>query len=71
MKTEEIRERTTQELKNLQVDLGRQLWQSRFDNHTNQLDDTSKIGKLRRDIAKVKTILTQRVQQESQQGKTE
>ncbi|MBW1762927.1 MAG: 50S ribosomal protein L29, partial [Deltaproteobacteria bacterium] len=38
----------------------RQLWKARFDNHTNQLDDTSSIPKLRRDLARVKTILTER-----------
>jgi len=60
VKTEEIRERTTEELVALQKDLDRELWQARFDNHTNQLDDTSKIVKLRRRIARVKTIITER-----------
>jgi large subunit ribosomal protein L29 len=40
--------------------LRRQLWKARFDNHTNQLDDTSTIKKLRQDLARVKTILTER-----------
>jgi large subunit ribosomal protein L29 len=60
MKTEDIRERSTEELDVLEGDLRRQLWKARFDNHTNQLDDTSSIQKLRRDLARVKTILTQR-----------
>lgn len=60
MKTTELREHTDEELRNMEADLARELWQSRFDNHTNQLDDTSKIKKLRRRIATVKTILTER-----------
>ncbi len=60
MKAAEVRERSTEDLKALVDDLRRQIWKSRFDNHTNALDDTSKIKRLRRDLARVKTILTQR-----------
>lgn len=60
MKPSEVRERTDDELENLQQDLQRELWKARFDNFTNQLDDTSRINKLRRDIARVKTVLTER-----------
>lgn len=60
MKPEDIRGNTIEELSVLEGDLRRQLWKARFDNHTNQLDDTSSIQKLRRDLARVKTILTER-----------
>ena len=60
MKPAEIRELSDEELKNLESDLARKLWKARFDNHTNQLDDTASIGTIRRDIARVKTILAQR-----------
>ena len=60
MKIGDIREQTTQELSVMEGDLRRQLWKAQFDNHTNQLDDTSSIQKLRRDLARVKTILTER-----------
>lgn len=60
MKTAEIREKATDELENLEQDLTRKLWQARFENHSNQLDDTATIPKLRRDVARVKTILTER-----------
>lgn len=60
MKPAEIRERTTEDLQALEKDLTRQLWKSRFDNHTNQLDDTAKVRRLRRDVARVKTVLVQR-----------
>ena len=60
MKIAEVRERGTDELQNLERDLARELWQARLDNHTNQLDDTAKLRRLRRDIAKVKTVLRER-----------
>ncbi|MGB8330550.1 MAG: 50S ribosomal protein L29 [Polyangiales bacterium] len=60
MKPEDIRASTIEELAILEGDLRRQLWKARFDNHTNQLDDTSSVPKLRRDLARVKTILTER-----------
>jgi large subunit ribosomal protein L29 len=60
MKSEDVRANTVEELAVLEGDLRRQLWKARFDNHTNQLDDTSSIPKLRRDLARVKTILTER-----------
>jgi len=60
VKANEVRERTNDELRNMEKDLSRELWQVRFDNHTNQLDDTSRINKLRKDIARVKTILRER-----------
>ena len=60
MKSEDIRGNSIEELAVLEGDLRRQLWKARFDNHTNQLDDTSSIEKIRRDLARVKTILTER-----------
>jgi large subunit ribosomal protein L29 len=60
MKAQEIRERTDDELRKLGGELRRELWKARFDNHTNNLDDTSKIHKLRRDVARVETELRKR-----------
>ena len=60
MKTTELRERSVGDLVQLEGELARDLWKSKFSNFTNQLDDTAKIGRLRRDIARVKTILTQK-----------
>jgi large subunit ribosomal protein L29 len=63
VKANDIRERTTEELRELEKELSKKLWKARFDNHTNQLDDTSEIPKIRRDIARVKTILVERAKQ--------
>jgi large subunit ribosomal protein L29 len=60
MNVSETRDKATEELMSLHKDLTRQLWRARFDNHSNQLDDTSLVGKLRRDIARVNTVLTER-----------
>lgn len=60
MKASELREETIDELKERERTLTRELWQARMDNHTNQLDDTAKIRRLRRDIARVKTLLSER-----------
>jgi large subunit ribosomal protein L29 len=60
VRTEEVRERSTVDLRALEAELTRQLWQARIDNHTNQLDDTASVRRLRRDIARVHTILRER-----------
>jgi large subunit ribosomal protein L29 len=60
MKASGFRERSTSELEQLEIEFRRELWKARFDNHTHQLDDTSKIKKLKRNIACIKTILTER-----------
>jgi large subunit ribosomal protein L29 len=60
VKSADIRERTDAELRELEAELKEKLWKSRFRNFTNQLDDTASIKNIRRDIARVKTILTQR-----------
>jgi large subunit ribosomal protein L29 len=56
----EYRERTVAELERLQGELAREWWKARFDNFTNQLDNTNKIKRARRNIARVKTILTEK-----------
>lgn len=60
MKTAELLDRTPQDLVQLEEELVRDLWKTRFGNYTNQLDDTAKIRRLRRQIARVKTIMTQK-----------
>jgi large subunit ribosomal protein L29 len=61
--TAEIREKNSEELAGLQKDLRVQLFKARIQNHTNQLDSTAKLGKLRKDIARINTVLRQREQQ--------
>jgi large subunit ribosomal protein L29 len=65
MKAKELKERTPDELQLMERELSRDLWKTRFANFTNQLDDTAKIRRLRREIARVKTLLTQKSQQQA------
>ena len=71
MKAQDIRENypNIDELEAFEKELSRKLWKARFDNHTNQLDETSEIKKVRRDLARVKTLLTEkRTQLEAEQS---
>jgi large subunit ribosomal protein L29 len=60
MKTAEIREKSAEDLLELEKTTARELWKARFANHSNQLDDTNKVRRLRRDIARMKTVQTER-----------
>ena len=60
MKARDLRERTTEDLIDLERSLSFDRFQNRFRNFTNRLDDTSLIRKNRRDLARVKLILLER-----------
>lgn len=60
MKAKDLRERTTEDLRELEKSLAGDLFQSRFKNFTSRLDDTSSIRKTRRELARVKLILGER-----------
>jgi large subunit ribosomal protein L29 len=55
-----LRELTLEELVERESTIRRDLWKARFDNFTNQLDNTGKLKGLRRDLARVKTVLNER-----------
>jgi large subunit ribosomal protein L29 len=59
MKAKDLRERTVEDLRDLEKSLAKDTFQNRFKNFTNRLDDTSLLNKTRRDLARVKTILRQ------------
>lgn len=59
MKAKDLRERSNDDLKELEKSLAKDVFQARFKNFTNQLDDTSTINKARKDLARVKTLLRQ------------
>jgi large subunit ribosomal protein L29 len=60
MKAKDLRERTTEDLGELSAQLEKDLFSFRMKNHTGQLEDTSLLGKTRRDLARIKLILTER-----------
>jgi len=60
MKARDLRDRTTEDLAELEKSLLAESFQNRFKNFTNRLDDTSVIKKSKRDLARVKLILAER-----------
>jgi len=60
MKARDLRDRSTEDLAELEKSLAGERFQNKFKNFTNRLDDTSVIRKQKRDLARVKLILTER-----------
>ena len=60
MKARDLRDRSTEDLAELEKSLLAESFQNRFKNFTNRLDDTSVIKKSKRDLARVKLILAER-----------
>jgi large subunit ribosomal protein L29 len=60
MKAKDLRERSPEDLRELEKSIAKDIFQNRFKNFTNRLDDTSAIKKTRRDLARVKTLLVQK-----------
>lgn len=60
MKPETLREKNDQELQELQNQLREELFRMRLQKQTNQLQQTHRLEETRRDIARIKTILTER-----------
>ena len=60
MKAKDLRERSTQDLGELRAQLEKELFSYRMKNHTGQLEDTSLLGKTKRDLARVQLILSER-----------
>ena len=57
MKAKDMREKSPEDLRELEKSLGRDAFQAKLKNFTNRLDDTSQIRKVKRDLARVKTLL--------------
>lgn len=60
MKPSEIREKSNDELKQELLDLKEELFRLRFQHATNQLENPLKLRTVKRDMARVRTILTER-----------
>ena len=60
MKASDLREKSVEDLQELQRALARDVFQSRLKNFTNRLDDTSSMRKTKRDLARVITLLRER-----------
>ena len=60
MKANELREKSTEELETQLVSLKKDLFFLRMQHATNQLDNPLKIQSVKRDIARVKTVIRER-----------
>ena len=54
-----LKEKTVDELKQDLVAAKKQLFNLRFQNATNQLDNTARINEVRKNIARIQTVITQ------------
>ncbi len=59
---EDIRTKGTDELKTELVTAKKELFNLRFQNATNQLDNTARIREVRRNIARIQTVITEKEQ---------
>lgn len=64
MKAAELRQLTTEELQRRLDDSYQEQFNLRFQLATKQLSDTSRIKQVRRDIARLKTLLRERASEE-------
>jgi large subunit ribosomal protein L29 len=60
MKTADVRARTDDELTEQLDTLGRESFNLRFQRANGQLENTSRVRQVRRDIARIKTVLGER-----------
>jgi large subunit ribosomal protein L29 len=56
MKAKDLQERSDADLVELGKQLERDMFSARMKNHTGQLDDTSQLKKIRRDLARIAQI---------------
>ena len=61
----ELKGKSAAELNEDLVALKKELFNLRFQNATNQLDNTSRIKEVRRNIARVKTVITEKSKAEA------
>jgi len=57
---DELKGKTAEELSGALVDAKKELFNLRFQNATNQLDNTARITEVRKNIARINTVITQK-----------
>lgn len=62
MKLQEMREKTVDELKAIVVDYKKQLFDLRVQKSLNKLENTAQIGKIKREIAQIKTVIREKAE---------
>lgn len=61
MKASELRKMNTDELKGKAADLEQELFNTRFQLHTGRLENSAKISSIRKQIAQVNTIISEKL----------
>jgi len=67
MNAEELRNKTPDELRDQLLSLKKEAFNLRFQQATNQLENTARIRAVRRDVARVKTVLNEKAAQAAAQ----
>ena len=62
---EELQGKTSAELNNELVAAKKELFNLRFQNATNQLDNTARIKEVRKNIARIQTVITEKSKAEA------
>ena len=57
---EELQAKTTEQLNTELVSAKKELFNLRFQNATNQLDNTARITEVRKNIARIQTVITEK-----------
>jgi len=65
MKASDLRTRTPDELQEQVETLAKEIFNLRFQRASGQLENTARVRQVRRDIARIKTVLGQRRRQEA------
>ena len=60
MKPEELRNKTVEELNAEVADLNQELFNLKFQLHTGHLENSSRIPQVRKEIARIQTVLTEK-----------
>jgi large subunit ribosomal protein L29 len=60
MKVEEMRDKSVEELNTAISELNQEMFNLRFQLHTGHLENTSRIAQVRKEIARIKTVLNEK-----------
>ncbi len=71
MKPSKIRDQSVQELENERTRLEEQIFKLRFQNAVGQLDNPLKLRTVRRDLARVRTIMNEKLRAQASAPATE
>ena len=61
---EDLKAKSPAELAQALVDAKKELFNLRFQNATNQLDNTARIKKVRKNIARIQTVITEKAKEQ-------